>query len=90
MKYDYEGRIQDWKKIGFNPSWIIDLANEPATSKTSGLSGMTSCSVMRTLEGAGCIKRGPIQKNHLRLWKFGPQHHLWVQAIKAIEAEAST
>ena len=90
MKYDYEGRIQDWKKIGFNPSWIIDLANEPATSKTSGLSGMTSCSVMRTLEGAGCIKRGPIQKNHLRLWVPGPQQHLWVQAVKAIEAEVST
>ena len=87
MKYDYEGRIQAWKKIGFNPTWIINLASEPATFKTSGLSGTTACSIMKTLEGAGCIKRGLIQKNHLRLWKSGPQHHLWVQAIKAIEVE---
>ena len=91
-QYNYRQKIKEWIDIGFNPLWLTKLSKEPAASDTCGLRGNTATTVLRILEGYGCIRRGKIQSNHKRLWIAGPQHNKWLEAIKNIPdtVEAST
>lgn len=82
--YDYSQKLQEWKALGFNPTWLTALAKEPAMSDSCGLRGSEATSVIKTLEGRGGIRRGPIQKNHKRLWLPGNCHDRWSEAAKNI------
>lgn len=91
-QHNYGQKLKEWSEAGFNSEWLTKLAEEPASSDTCGLHGTAATSVLRILEGYGCIRRGKIQSNHKRLWMAGPQHNKWLEAIKNIPntVEAST
>lgn len=87
-QYNYRQKIKEWTEFGFNPEWLIKLAENPTSSDTCGLHGTAATSVLRILEGYGGIRRGKIQKNHKRLWLAGAHHDRWIEAAKILLSDS--